>query len=134
MISEEKGYNKEPFGKLITFFSLTLFYKMMRSQRFQINLKDEEKIEELSSRMDPLINQLIIFLNSNDSKLMQASLNIITIIINWPLRSLKKKNKKILRTILKVKYFLKNFIIIFLFSKLLNILKQLSNYLDYWKN
>lgn len=110
-MAQLEGYNKEPFGKLVSFFSLTLFHKMLKSQRFEIDLKNEEFVEELSHKMDPLLGQLISFLSSGDSKLMQASLSIVTVVINWPLRCLRKRNKKMLRVILSVRIFIfeKNF-------------------------
>lgn len=107
---DKRDLKSLPFGRLIANFSLRLFHRKLRSQLFSIDFeKDEEEKKKMREYMGPFIDQMMSFMNSEISKLMQGSLLIIAHIINWPVFTLEGKGRKLLRIILRVKNSLKKF-------------------------
>lgn len=52
--------------------------------------------------MSPLIDQLVTFMSSDISKLMQVALQIVAHVLNWPVWSMENKGRKMLRIILRI--------------------------------
>lgn len=52
--------------------------------------------------IEPIVGNVLDFMSSNNSDLMQSSLEIISHIISWPIYSVRKHNRKMLKLILRV--------------------------------
>jgi hypothetical protein len=52
--------------------------------------------------IEPIVVQILSFMDSTNNDLMHSSLEIISYIINWPIYCVRKNNRKMLRLILKV--------------------------------
>ena len=52
--------------------------------------------------IEPIVGQVLSFMESANNELMHSSLEIISYIINWPIYCVRKNNRKMLRFILKV--------------------------------
>lgn len=102
MVSVKRDIKSLPFGRLVANFALKLFHRKLRSDLFSLNFENESDREEMNQYMGPFIDQMIVLMNSEISKLIQGSLLIIAHIINWPVFTLEQKGKKLLRIILRV--------------------------------
>ena len=82
---------------------MKLFLRKIKMPTMRFNFEDEEEKQRLTEYMDPLVDQLIEFMNSDISKLIHSSLLIVSYVINWPVFTLKNKGRKLLRIILRVR-------------------------------
>lgn len=62
----------------------------------------KEQRRDNSEIIEPVVNQVLHFMGSGNSDLMQSCLEIISYIINWPMYCIRKNNRKMLKIILKV--------------------------------
>lgn len=52
--------------------------------------------------IEPIVGQILTFMDSKTNELMHSSLEIISYIISWPIYCVRKNNRKMLRLILRV--------------------------------
>ena len=100
--AKSRDVKTKPFGRLISNFALNLLYKKLRSPLFQVDFSDEAQKQQMSEYMNPMIDQLVLLMNSEISKLVQISLQIVSHVVNWPVWNIENKGRKMLRIIIKI--------------------------------
>jgi len=101
-MSEKRDIKTIPFGRVVSLFSLTVFYRILRTPLLSLDFENEEIKSKIGDLLEPISDQLIHFLGSGISKLMNRSLEILSYIIDWPVYSIVEKGRKFLKLILRV--------------------------------
>jgi hypothetical protein len=83
-------------------FALKLFQRCLKMNKIGLNIETKEARSQSSEIVEPIVGQILFFMTSSSSDLMQSSLECIGFIINWPLYCIRKNNRKMLKQILKV--------------------------------
>lgn len=83
-------------------FSLRFMQKCLKMNKIHIKHETQEEKRITSEMIEPIVGQVLSFMDSHNNELMQSSLEIISYIINWPIYCVRKNNRKMLKLILKV--------------------------------
>jgi hypothetical protein len=93
---------QEVFGTFLAIFSLRFMQKTLKMNKIHIKHETPEEKRITSEMIEPIVGQVLSFMDSPNNELMQSSLEIISYIINWPIYCVRKNNRKMLKLILKV--------------------------------
>ena len=93
---------REVFGTFLAIFSLRLMQRCLKLNRIVIKHSTQDERRLSSEMFEPIISQILTFMDSTNNELMHSSLEIISHVISWPIYSVRKNNRKMLRIILKV--------------------------------
>jgi hypothetical protein len=100
--AERKIGRKEVFGTFLGIFSLRLFQRCLKLNKVVIKQSTQEERRFSSEMIEPIVGQILTFMDSKTNELMHSSLEIISYIISWPIYCVRKNNRKMLRLILRV--------------------------------
>jgi hypothetical protein len=100
--ADKKLGRKEVFGQFLGIFSLRFFQRCLKLSKVTIKQATSEERRSSSEMIEPIVVQILSFMDSTNNDLMHSSLEIISYIINWPIYCVRKNNRKMLRLILKV--------------------------------
>ncbi len=81
---------------------MRLFQKCLKMNKITIKTESKEDRRYSSEMIEPIVSHVLDFMSSQNSDLMQSSLEIISYIISWPIYSVRKHNRKMLKLILRV--------------------------------
>ena len=81
---------------------MRFFQKCLKTNKVNIKCDTLEERRTSSEMIEPIVCNVLDFMSSSNSDLMQSSLEIIGHIISWPIYSVRKHNRKMLKLILRV--------------------------------
>lgn len=99
----QKSLSRENLiGKVLANFIMILFQRCLRKGVIKFDFSNYQTKKDANEKFDPLIDQFLKQLNSDYNDIVLISLNIIAHVINFPLFSIRKNNKRILKSQLKI--------------------------------